>query len=40
VFNGQDELLGKSKELRTLVKEDGQWKIAFMTVLSGMDDEN
>ena len=40
VFNGQDELLGKSKELRTLVKEDGQWKIAFMTVLGGMDDEN
>ncbi len=40
VFSGQDELLGKSKELRTLVKEDGQWKIAFMTVLGGMDDEN
>lgn len=40
VFNGQDELMGKSKELRTLVKEDGQWKIAFMTVLGGMDDEN
>tara|TARA_B100000212_G_C27383305_1_gene538079 strand:- start:1110 stop:2393 length:1284 start_codon:yes stop_codon:yes gene_type:complete len=40
VFSGQDELLGKSKELRTLVKEDGQWKIAFMTVLGGIDDEN
>ncbi|OUW15886.1 MAG: hypothetical protein CBD18_08035 [Opitutales bacterium TMED158] len=40
VFNGRDELMGKSKEQRTLVKEDGQWKIAFMTVLGGIDDGN
>ena len=40
VFNGKDELMGKSKEHRTLVKEDGQWKIAFMTVLGGIDGGN
>ena len=40
VFNGRDELMRKSKEQRTLVKEDGQWKIAFMTVLGGIDGGN
>jgi hypothetical protein len=40
VFNGQNELMGKSKEHRTLVKEDGVWKIAFMTVLGGIGDSN
>jgi hypothetical protein len=40
VFNGEDELMGKSKEHRTLVKEDGVWKIAFMTVLGGISDSD
>ena len=40
VFNGKDELMGKSKEHRTLVKEDGGWKIAFMTVLGGISDSD